>query len=308
MNKEELLNKKNVHAFGRGNKIVDGIDTGKESVVVFVTKKEDVKCLDKKDIIPQKIDGVLTDVVESDEFYALHKKKHRPVVGGVSGGHPTIGAGTVSGFRLSNDIIILSNYHVLADGATLGDPIWQPGRLDGGTENDCVGYLSDFVPIHFSEDSTCPIATRLVKGFNHFARVFNRHTRIPQPISTQSNKVDLAWGMHKSDVEVLTKILKIGEPIGFGCADVGDNVKKSGRTTGLTKGKVTVMEATARINYGEGRMALFEDQIIATYMSEPGDSGSLVLNDDNEIVGLLFAGSKTATIINTIDNVLLCLE
>jgi hypothetical protein len=38
-------------------------------------------------------------------------------------------------------------------------------------------------------------------------------------------------------------------------------------------------------------------------MSEPGDSGSLILSEDNYAIGLLFAGSDKATVINRIETV-----
>ena len=38
-------------------------------------------------------------------------------------------------------------------------------------------------------------------------------------------------------------------------------------------------------------------------MSDPGDSGSLGITDDNKVVGLLFAGSSNATVYNDITNV-----
>jgi V8-like Glu-specific endopeptidase len=38
-------------------------------------------------------------------------------------------------------------------------------------------------------------------------------------------------------------------------------------------------------------------------MSQGGDSGSAVLDEKNQLVGLLFAGSDTTTIINRIENV-----
>jgi hypothetical protein len=38
-------------------------------------------------------------------------------------------------------------------------------------------------------------------------------------------------------------------------------------------------------------------------MSQGGDSGSAVLDGNNRLVGLLFAGSDTTTIINRIENV-----
>lgn len=38
-------------------------------------------------------------------------------------------------------------------------------------------------------------------------------------------------------------------------------------------------------------------------MSQGGDSGSAVLDRDNRLVGLLFAGSDSTTIINRIEHV-----
>ncbi len=50
-------------------------------------------------------------------------------------------------------------------------------------------------------------------------------------------------------------------------------------------------------------MARFIDQIVTTNISAGGDSGSLVSTLDNVAVGLLFAGSAVATILNQIENV-----
>ena len=77
-------------------------------------------------------------------------------------------------------------------------------------------------------------------------------------------------------------------------------VKKTGRTTDFTTGKVTSINATVNVNYGGGRVARFCRQIVTTDMSAGGDSGSLVLDLENNPVGLLFAGSSTATILNPI--------
>ncbi|MEZ5097178.1 MAG: hypothetical protein R2731_14400 [Nocardioides sp.] len=54
------------------------------------------------------------------------------------------------------------------------------------------------------------------------------------------------------------------------------------------------------VNYGGGRVARFCNQIITTDMSAGGDSGSLVMDWENRPVGLLFAGSAVATILNPI--------
>ena len=60
---------------------------------------------------------------------------------------------------------------------------------------------------------------------------------------------------------------------------------------------------TTSVDYN-GRTATFTDQLMATGMSEGGDSGSAVLDEDRNIVGLLYAGSPRATLINPIQTVL----
>jgi hypothetical protein len=70
-------------------------------------------------------------------------------------------------------------------------------------------------------------------------------------------------------------------------------VGKSGRTTQLRAGRITDISATVRVNYGGGRQALFQDQLvirgISGDFSAGGDSGSLVWTWDarRNPVGLL---------------------
>ena len=84
---------------------------------------------------------------------------------------------------------------------------------------------------------------------------------------------------------------------------VGTLVKKCGRTTNFTTGRITAINATINVGYGGGMVARFVDQIVTTNMSAGGDSGSLVTTLDNVAVGLLFAGSPSAMIANQIENV-----
>jgi hypothetical protein len=81
---------------------------------------------------------------------------------------------------------------------------------------------------------------------------------------------------------------------------VGMELHKTGRTTSYTTGRITAIGATIDVNYGGGRVARFRDQIVTTAMSAGGDSGSICATRDNMAVGLLFAGSPVATILNQI--------
>jgi V8-like Glu-specific endopeptidase len=51
-------------------------------------------------------------------------------------------------------------------------------------------------------------------------------------------------------------------------------------------------------------MAVFEDQVLTTAIAQGGDSGSAVLNENNQVIGLLFAGSDAIAIVNKIANVI----
>ena len=94
---------------------------------------------------------------------------------------------------------------------------------------------------------------------------------------------------------------------------LGLTVQKYGRTTELTSGAITGINATVEICYEVLyvfciRSAVFVDQLIVEpgSFSAGGDSGSLLVTDnsDKHPVALLFAGSSTQTIANRIDRVL----
>jgi hypothetical protein len=97
--------------------------------------------------------------------------------------------------------------------------------------------------------------------------------------------------------------LNIGVPIGVGSATLGTALQKMGRTTGYTTDQVTQLDVTVSVDYG-GKIATFRNQLMAGAMSQGGDSGSAVLDMNKRVVGLLFAGSNTTTIMNPIQLVL----
>jgi hypothetical protein len=88
---------------------------------------------------------------------------------------------------------------------------------------------------------------------------------------------------------------------------LGQTVKKVGRSTGYTEGRIIQVDVTTAVLYGS-RSALFTEQLMAESMSAPGDSGSIVLDEENYVIGLLYAGSDSATLINPINPVLKALN
>lgn len=88
------------------------------------------------------------------------------------------------------------------------------------------------------------------------------------------------------------------------------SVHKVGRTTGSTEGEVVALGSVVTVPYPSGK-AYFVDQIMIRpssdnggHFSLGGDSGSGVLNDAHEAVGLVFAGSDRFTLANPIHHVL----
>lgn len=201
------------------------------------------------------------------------QNKRRPLVMGCSIGHYEITAGTLGCFvRSKSDPtpLILSNNHVLANEnhATSGDDILQPGGLDGGaTPDDVVAQLVRFV--------------RLKKS--------------------KANFVDCAIAQPLADIRYNEKKLgRFGNLQGLGPVflDEGTPVRKVGRTTGETTGRVTAFELdNVVVNYDLGNLR-FDNQIEIEGegtgpFCEGGDSGSLIVNADNLGVALLFAGGDT---------------
>ncbi len=184
---------------------------------------------------------------------------------------------------------ILSNNHVLArtNAAASGEDIIQPGLIDQSPgcfkdTKDVVADLTAFVQILFKS-----------KGL------------------TPNNAVDAAIAQARiGAVDSSGAILDIGT-LSSDTLDpaLGMAVKKSGRTTGLTHGSVSAIDATVSVSYGSGKTAQFNHQIIVTPGSfiAGGDSGSLMVEDvdtNPSAVGLLFAGSSSIAIANPIDAVL----
>jgi hypothetical protein len=306
-----LLGKSNVVGCGVGYKEVAGTRTGELCVVVSVAQKVSREQLAPEHLVPQALEGVRTDVQETGVIRALLDRtdEWRPAPGGVSCGHVAITAGTLGCLVTRGDqIFILSNNHVLADSneGQPGDPILQPGPHDGGTLANQIATLEEFVPINFGTGGpTCPIATGLADVFNGLAQILgSRHRMRAFQENPEMNLVDAAIARPLSAKMVEKRILDIGEPQGVGEGTLGLRIRKSGRTTGLTSGEITQVDATVRVSYGMGNTATFTDQLVAGPMSSGGDSGSAVLDEDGRVVGLLFAGSDQTTVMNRIQNVL----
>jgi hypothetical protein len=269
------------------------LPSGKARIRIFVESQGGT--------FPQSLDGIPVSVEVTGRIMARSNPvlRMRPAPLGFSVGHPSITAGTI-GARVadgSGNVFILSNNHVLANSnsASIGDAALQPGPYDGGTSADQVGTLFAFQAIDFSgANNTMDAAIALTTAEN----------------TGNATPTDDAYGLPNAAI--------FGDANSDGVFDnksalLGVNVQKYGRTTRLTKGQITGINASLSICYEVififcSKSANFVDQLIIApgTFSDGGDSGSLIVTDDSNKhpVALLFAGSDTETIANRIDLVL----
>jgi hypothetical protein len=262
--------------------------------------------------LPQNLRGVNVQIELTEKFRAMAKpgggggtshtaKQTPPIQLGTSGGWgKDLANGYCCGGTLGSLVNIggvqhiLSNYHVfeadIVSGgnntvATTGDPVIQPGLID----------------INCAVANSQTVATLVKKS------------------SLPNSNVDCSVAkVVAGQVRTDGAILEIGpissQTVG---ASIGQAVKKSGRTTGLTRSSISGLNATVSIAYdnecagGAAFTKTFTGQIVisnnGSRFLNSGDSGSLMVEDvatNPRAVGLLFAGSSSTAIANPIGQVL----
>lgn len=285
----------NVVGVGIGRKIIKGKPTTKQCVRIYVERKLEKGLIPKEFVLPTKLEGYATDVVQVGRFRALPatvplpQRRLRPAKPGCSIGFRFTGgdvgllmAGTFGAVVESDGArYILSNNHVLANENALpiGSPIFQPGLLDhGNPARDQIAKLTRFIPLDAEKANTadCGIAEIL-----------------------DPNSVSPAF---------LPRVGRLGSPEPLEAAE-GMRVHKTGRTTGYTTGTIFDVSADVSVSYDSG-MLIFEDQILIRgdargLFSDAGDSGSVIVErSTRRAVALLFAGSETHTVANHLSGVL----
>lgn len=256
--------------------------------------------------LPETIEGLPVFEEVTGKIRAMAVADHRvkqtpPIQMGTSGGwRYDLANGYCCGGTLGSLVskggaqYVLSNYHVLEADivsggnsrvATAGDPVVQPGLIDiscNAATGQNVATLSGIKSLPGS-NVDCAIA---------------------QVVSGQ--------------VRTDGAILEVGTIRAATVAPaVGQLVKKSGRTTGLTRSKVSGLNATVSVAYenecagGSAFTKTFTGQIVISNKGSrflnSGDSGSLMVEDvatGARAVGLLFAGSSSSAIANPIGQVL----
>ena len=261
---------------------ITGVALGGGHVIVYV-ERVTPSILQK---IPTQINGAEVEVKSSGIIRTLNMMaspllttplsntgKIRPAIGGYSCGAPQVTAGTFTAavtnvatgqkVGLSNNHVILGAPWGTKDGY-VNNAVYQPGVADGGLPADTIGYT--------------------IKG-------------IPVELTPVENLVDAAIFQPIDPSIISNEVQDLGLPGRAVDPEVGKRGRKSGRTTGLTESTIESIGATIDVE-GDGT-ARFVDQIIfRPSLAQGGDSGSIVLDDNGDVFGIVFAGSDEITAVN----------
>jgi hypothetical protein len=252
--------------------------------------------------LPREFRGVGVHVELTDEIQAMANtaKQAPPIWLGTSGGWAydlangyccsgTLGSLVwIGGYQY-----ILSNNHVLEGDTVLGgnnripqtgDPVIQPGLIDLSCNRTLAQTVGTLVKRNSLPNSNVDCAIARVRS-----------------------------GMIRTD----GAILQIGTISRYtSLAALNQHVKKSGRTTGLTRSWISGLNATIKLTYtkechGATWYKTFTGQIVVYSPSstfiKAGDSGSLLVQDvstNPRAIGLLYGGNSNYAFANPISQVL----
>ena len=260
----QLLSLPNVTGYRMGTKTVRGVDTGIPCLIVHVSAKVHPSSLAAGDLVPTTLeDGTITDVVQLSQSHAFsvpedHRRRHKPLVGGISiGWRYWPGTGTLGGVFLDRDgdWVLHGDNHVIAMSFQFdpwrgkkGDAIRQPGVKDAPVDehsnilSDKIAELKDWSEID------------------------------PQGV----NQLDAATA--RLTEEALPILLGLGPYTGWDdTPEVGKEYPFSGRTSGVGRLKLLGTGVTMKIwGYGNMQGTVFEGLYLFGPGLQPGDSGSLI--------------------------------
>lgn len=175
-----------------------------------------------------------------------------------------------------SEIYLLSNSHVFADLRRMNveahDFILQPSPGEGG-QSRAIAELTKLSPLKFENDVT------------------------------DANRIDVAIAKLFKQQEYKFLLPFIGEIKRYAEkeeVEIGEKNQKFGRTTGYTSGKLFSVALDIWIKYDRtGKEAFFADQFLTETdktqyekFVDKGDSGSLLVDGENNAVGLIFAGAN----------------
>ncbi len=278
-----------IQGLGLAARTTGGKRLHEKALKVYVARKQRRNKLDdpvpKSIKVPEMDEAIPVDVEEIGQLslQGFTGDYHSPFPGS-NISHEQFASGTFGALvRRKSDpdnLYLLSSAHVLTQaGVPVPGRILQPGLENNGTiADDVIADFIESIPLSFSE-------------------------------SGNQNLADAGIARIRPGTQVTAEIPELGIPVGVsGLILEGTHVYMAGSASGVTTGKVRDPEFVTEFPYLEasglpGRVG-FSRQVLCTPCTNPGDSGSLVVNAARKAVGLHFAGSESSSVFNRIRYIL----
>jgi hypothetical protein len=262
-----------VHTVGFGGKTSGGKPIGEFAILVYVRRKKSRAELSPAELIPPEIQGVKTDVIESgpmgtrfsalqggDEIFAEH-----PSAGEVHSADGTLGCIARSAAAKDADPpdVLLTCRHVLYQENDIGTP------GDEVTVSSCCGCCHPTVAKVLDGPKIGPEIDAAIAKF------------VPG--------TDIKAQIHDTPVKGIfdiSDLAKLPVPVQNAIKNHTYRVYQYGKKSGFTRGQVFDVDAATVKHSKQIRIMPLERD----YFTQKGDSGSVVYNDDNLIVGLHWGG------------------
>ena len=313
---EMLLTKANVIGIGPGLKVKNGEVTEEESIVFIVSNKIKKESLVSSELIPKEIFGIKTDIIE--EKLEPHAIWQKPFMQGDEV-YSQRAVGTIGMiFRWNGKDYGLTNYHVIdyCNNDIIGQRVKHPGSGHAPvigkivrSANPDKGF-ADAAIFEITLNKSDPISPEM--GWNapgsRWDRNIDSYAQIFPTLGLAANVC--GFPHHHREYDGNIRDYNTGGHLpfanGFGKVSLGEEVWKSGRTSGTTPAVVQMKNASVYIMYKD-KPRLMKHQIRChplpgTHIpiSIPGDSGSCWVDNSNHIVSLNFAGGFTQTYSSSI--------
>lgn len=255
------------------------VDKDGDEVVHVGLSKGDLTLKEAQEL-PAEVDGVKIVYYYIGEITLMKTTdKYDPLIGGISIGAIDVTAGTLGGVvwdKKTHEPYLITNEHVVSNTQNTdplhppkGFAIVQPGPIDGGTELAGKLFVVGGMKERAMDGAPCNIDAALIMPVRGFA-------------------AEEFWGVGQV------------EAFKHAPAKVGDEIVKSGRTTGVTENAVAAVDVSTNLRGIKWSDPLLMEGLIQTRSSfvQGGDSGSRVWKKSTmEPIGLVFAGSWLVSLI-----------
>ena len=318
--KKELETIPGVRSVGIGLKEVEGQLTDQIAFKVYVDEKKPLSALEPEHIIPREVRGFKTDVIKIAEKRLITGAGPRPLVGGIAVSsllpsgvqeHGTLGC--IAKVNGSPNKALLSNEHVFRHGvATAQNTIFQPKHSDslgfvcnevGHTakgKDGNVSFNNGTITADFYVD--CAIATpdsdigtkNLIFGMGPVAGFTDiSNLVINDTTAFQVKKMGATTGLTVGIIEDIAFDDPVGSPEPRSLRQIiirpspGRPFDKTFRVKADEKATIIAAFAGHPVTITDvgGDKLRFQTIVFAL----GGDSGSVLLNNSNSVVGLVFA-------------------